>query len=161
MVRLAVGGGAWEQGGADGAGWGRRSTRLRDPHCARHCRRPPLPPPAQALESLLALWHGQGGNKVLLFSNSVKMLRILAAMVTAKGYDHILLDGGVPQQASVWQGRAGLSWRAGGGRGCLPALALLLHIMPDGSVAQQARSRGYWSDVLGGGSCWCSASHAR
>jgi hypothetical protein len=58
-----------------------------------------LEPPLQALESLLALWHQQGGNKVLLFSNSVKMLRILAAMVTAKGYDHIMLDGTVAQQA--------------------------------------------------------------
>lgn len=37
---------------------------------------------------------------MLLFSNSVKMLRILAAMVTAKGYDHIMLDGSVAQQAS-------------------------------------------------------------
>ena len=73
----------------------------------------PSPPffSSQALESLLALWHGQGGNKVLMFSNSVKMLRILAAMVTAKGYDHIMLDGSVAQQA---RGRRGVA-RGGGG----------------------------------------------
>ncbi|KAL4854168.1 hypothetical protein ACK3TF_005019 [Chlorella vulgaris] len=47
----------------------------------------------QALSALLDDWYSKGGNKVLLFSNSVQMLNILRKMVISKGYGHEMLDG--------------------------------------------------------------------
>ncbi|KAK9804888.1 hypothetical protein WJX72_010344 [[Myrmecia] bisecta] len=48
-----------------------------------------------ALEKLLELWKGKG-NKVLIFSHSVKMLKIIKSMVERKGYSAEYLDGSTP-----------------------------------------------------------------
>ena len=37
---------------------------------------------------------------MLLFSNSVRLLHILRSLVTAKGYDYVMLDGSTPREVS-------------------------------------------------------------
>eukprot|EP00891_Asterochloris_glomerata_P009978 jgi/Astpho2/9978/e_gw1.00153.8.1_t len=50
-----------------------------------------------ALQKLLALWHTNGGNKVLIFSSSKRMLKILEQMVFTSGYNYRTLDGDTRQ----------------------------------------------------------------
>ncbi|KAL4459161.1 hypothetical protein ABPG75_014026, partial [Micractinium tetrahymenae] len=52
----------------------------------------------KVLKLLLRIWSGQPGTKVLLFSNSVRLLNILRAMLTSEGYDFLMLDGSTPQK---------------------------------------------------------------
>ncbi|GAB4813150.1 hypothetical protein N2152v2_000196 [Parachlorella kessleri] len=64
--------------------------RLSDP---RHCGK------LAALSLLLDQWRAQQqGNKVLLFSMSVRLLRIVESLVTFKGYDYLVLDGSTGMQ---------------------------------------------------------------
>ena len=76
------------------------------------------------LEALLGRLHA-GGHRVLLFSQSVRMLDVLEALVRDAGYGHVRLDGGTPaaqrQQAVAAFNAPGspvfvflLSTRAGG-----------------------------------------------
>lgn len=42
-----------------------------------------------------------GQPQVLLFSNSVRLLRILHSLLDARAYDYLMLDGSVAQQARL------------------------------------------------------------
>eukprot|EP00850_Spirogloea_muscicola_P016449 SM000133S26815 [mRNA] locus=s133:247537:253406:- [translate_table: standard] len=59
---------------------------------ASHCGK------MQALELLLTSWTS-GGDKILLFSLSVKMLDILDRFLIRRGYSFLRLDGGTPMAA--------------------------------------------------------------
>jgi len=60
----------------------------------RHCGK------LKALETLLAQWKAEkaADNKVLIFSQSVRMLNIIKALLMRESYDHLVLDGAVPMQ---------------------------------------------------------------
>ncbi len=40
--------------------------------------------------------------QVLLFSNSVRLLRILQSVLDARAYDYLMLDGSVAQQVTAY-----------------------------------------------------------
>ena len=72
----------------------RRAATWRGPGCA--ARAAPAPRQVLLLSTLRCLCPPPC--QVLLFSNSVRLLRILHSLLDARAYDYLMLDGSVAQQ---------------------------------------------------------------